>query len=156
MASRAVFSGLDASDHINLWVTDGTAAGTNELTPAGAYYYGLLDIGGGVSPDFTALGGRILFEGVDTSGQSNLWVTDGTSAGTTELLVGLPSTFAPDFTVIGSKALFAAVAVAGKRRDLWVTDGTAKGSSDLTSASPTAPNPSDLTVLGNKALFRRK
>ena len=45
MTSRAVFSGLDASDHINLWVTDGTAAGTSELTPAGAYYYGLLDLG---------------------------------------------------------------------------------------------------------------
>ncbi len=46
MTSRAVFSGLDASDHINLWVTDGTAAGTSELTPAGAYYYGLLDLDG--------------------------------------------------------------------------------------------------------------
>ena len=44
MTSRAVFSGLDARDHINLWVTDGTAAGTSELTPAGAYYYGLLDL----------------------------------------------------------------------------------------------------------------
>jgi ELWxxDGT repeat protein len=75
MTSRAVFSGYDASDHINLWVTDGTAAGTSEITPAGAYYYGLLDVDGG--PDFTALGTRILFEGVDTSGRYKLWVTDG-------------------------------------------------------------------------------
>ena len=85
MTSRAVFSGYDASDHINLWVTDGTAAGTSELTPAGAYYYGLLDLG--VSPDFTALGGRLLFLGVDSSGHDSLWVTDGTSAGTSELSV---------------------------------------------------------------------
>jgi ELWxxDGT repeat protein len=141
MTSRAVFSGLDASDHFNLWVTDGTAAGTSELTPAGAYYYGL-DASG-----FTALGTRILFEGVDASGGYKPWVTDGTSAGTSELPVGLftPSSLAPDFTVIGSKALFAG-AGAGNRGDLWVTDGTANGTSDLTAASQTALNPGDLTV----------
>jgi hypothetical protein len=145
MTSRAVFSGLDASDHINLWVTDGTVAGTSELTPAGAYYYGLLDLGNGNSPDFTALGGRILFLGVDTSGRYTLWVTDGTSAWTSELSVDFSGL--PDFTVIGSKALL------GNGGDLWVTDGTAAGTTDLTAAFPTGPNLSDLTVLGDKALF---
>ena len=85
MTSRAVFSGYDASGYINLWVTDGTAAGTSELSPAGAYHYGLLETDGG--PDFTDLDGRILFEGVDASGGYKLWVTDGTSAGTSELSV---------------------------------------------------------------------
>jgi hypothetical protein len=152
MTSRAVFSGYDASGYINLWVTDGTAAGTSEPTPAGAYHYWLLDVDGG--PDFTDLDGRILFEGVDASNGYKLWVTDGTSDGTSELPVGLltPSASAPDFTVIGSKALFAG-AGPGNRSDLWVTDGTASGTSDLTPAFPTEPLPSDLTVLDDKALF---
>ncbi len=36
MTSRAVFAGYDANGYTNLWVTDGTAAGTSELTVAGA------------------------------------------------------------------------------------------------------------------------
>src|SRR6516165_1718826 len=39
--SRVLFAGRDATGNINLWVTDGTNAGTTELTAAG---------GGGTSP----------------------------------------------------------------------------------------------------------
>jgi ELWxxDGT repeat protein len=33
-------------------------------------------------PDLTVLGGKALFDGFDINGNLNLWVTDGTSAGT--------------------------------------------------------------------------
>ena len=136
MTSRAVFSGFGASGTPNLWVTDGAAAGTSELTPAGAYEFGLLDLNPGDSPDFTALGGRILFEGVDASGHRNLWVTDGTSAGTSELTVagadsaGLFYEIDPQFTALGNKALFVG-ADATRHSNLWITDGTSAGPHEL-------------------------
>src|SRR5438445_583700 len=110
---RAVFSGKDASGGFNLWVTDGTSAGTSELTVAGAYSGGLFSSVIVGRPDFTVLGSKALFQGVDASGHANLWVTDGASAGTSELTVagassnGLFPGTNPDFAVFGSKLLFA-------------------------------------------------
>jgi len=49
-ANRVLFAGRDATGNINLWVTNGTSAGTRQLTVAGA---------GGVTPlDITAFAGR--------------------------------------------------------------------------------------------------
>lgn len=135
LGSRAVFSGTDAAGHIGLWVTDATSAGTKELIPTGAFSGGLAPV------DFTVLGARALFAGRDTSGIYNLWVTDGTSAGTTELTISgaysgglfaaLPEFDGdPGFTVFGSKALFAGIDVSG-HVDLWVSDGTSAGTSAL-------------------------
>ncbi len=39
--SKVLFSGFDASNHLGLWSSDGTAAGTFELAVAGAGSYGL-------------------------------------------------------------------------------------------------------------------
>lgn len=36
IGSTALFAGKDATGYINLWITDGTAARTSELTAAGA------------------------------------------------------------------------------------------------------------------------
>src|SRR6266567_474734 len=75
-----LFNGLDASGHAGLWVTNGTAAGTFELTGiSGAASFGTNPL------DLTAFGGEVLFNGTDASGQFGLWVTNGTAAGTHEL-----------------------------------------------------------------------
>lgn len=72
-----------------LWVTDGTAAGTTEiggLKNAGissAYSGGML----GYPPDFTLFNSGVLFQAQDKVGNLGLWVTDGTAAGTSELVV---------------------------------------------------------------------
>src|SRR5208283_1481907 len=106
--SKALF---EAGNPVSLWVTDGTSAGTSELTVAGAPSFGLFY--NGISPDFTVLGGKALFEGRDASNIPNLWVTNGTSAGTSELAVaggysgGLFSSVSnAGFTDFGSKAVF--------------------------------------------------
>jgi ELWxxDGT repeat protein len=91
LGSKAVFVGVDASVHTNLWVTDGTAAGTREISTPGAWSGGLfVNVS---SPDFTVLGSKALFAGRDTSNDVNLWVTDGTPAGTRELVVAGAGTF---------------------------------------------------------------
>ena len=76
----ALFQGTDASGQIGLWLTDGTAAGTYELT-------GITGVSAnGLSPaELTVFNGEVLFNGTGTSGQIGLWVTNGTAAGTYEL-----------------------------------------------------------------------
>jgi ELWxxDGT repeat protein len=139
--SRALFEGYDTNHHYQVWVTDGTAAGTSELNIAGTYSIGpFFDI----SADFTVLGSKVLFAGYDTSRLSNLWVTDGTATGTSELEVSSAGLSPSDITVFGSKALFD-----GESGNLWVTDGTAAGTSELKASL----GPSDITVFGSKALF---
>lgn len=131
---KAVFRGTDASGHLNLWVTDGTAAGTSELTVAGAYSGGLLyTTSAFINPDFTVLGAEVLFDGYDASGHYNLWITDGTSPGTKELPIAGASSNglfygggSPLFTVLGRKALFAGVDTS-LHVNLWVTDGSSAG-----------------------------
>src|ERR1700732_5204152 len=81
--TKAVLAGHDASGKLNLWVTDGTSAGTSELGIAGVASGGLFTFG---NPDFTSFGGEVLFAGEDSAGHVNLWVTDGTLHGTVELV----------------------------------------------------------------------
>jgi ELWxxDGT repeat protein len=146
---QALFVGSDATGHSTLWLTDGTSAGTREVSAA-ATLSGIVD-----QTDITVLGSKALFRGQDASNHVNLWVTDGTAAGTSELAVaganpsGLLFTGTPDFTVLGSKVLFEGN---GPGLDLWVTDGTVAGTSKLTAAGLA---PSDLTVLGNNTDLRK-
>jgi ELWxxDGT repeat protein len=63
-------------------VTDGTAAGTQELTGiAGVSRQGLNPT------DLTVVGNRVFFSGDDSSGNTGLWVTNGTAQGTHEISV---------------------------------------------------------------------
>jgi len=107
--TKAVIAGYDSSGHYNLWVTDGTPTGTSELLPVGAAPSGLLTNG---YPDFTVLGGTVLFNGMASSGIGSICVTDGTSSGTSELATSpLNNLFrfafqGPDFAVLGNNAVF--------------------------------------------------
>jgi hypothetical protein len=102
-----LFAGLDANNLNGLWVTDGTGAGTTELDVSGAatsgqgFFAGLSPVG------LTVFGNEVLFGGVDASGNSGLWVTDGTGPGTTELNASgaSPSGLFPfGFAVLGNSA----------------------------------------------------
>lgn len=156
---HALFAGLGAHG-TGLWVTDGTSAGTYELSVAGAQtspspnHFGPF----GLQPAaMQVFGSQVLFGGDDTSGGYGLWITDGTSAGTTELVGGV-SAFghgaAWNVTVLGNKAVFDTFDPSGKYV-LGVTDGTAAGTTLLpvAGASATAFNPSALAVAGNKVVF---
>src|SRR6516225_5243471 len=72
-----LFEGTDASGHAGLWETNGTAAGTYELTGV---------VNGVSNPaDFVAFNGEVLFQGQDTSLLNGIWETNGTAAGTSEI-----------------------------------------------------------------------
>lgn len=126
-----VFTASDAASGTELWVTDGTDAGTfllKDVKPGaqGSLYNGY---------EFFALGdGRALFHAADASGDK-VWVTDGTDAGTLLLKDILPGvaggSYIPgnpfSFSALGDGRVvfFATDAVHG--REVWVTDGTAAG-----------------------------
>jgi ELWxxDGT repeat protein len=167
-----VFEGLDANNGIGpnqfgLWVTDGTAAGTHEITGISNVYSGAGGLFGGPNggvaapPDFTVLHNEVLFNGVDAAAKNGLWVTDGTAAGTHELAVisgANASGVDPfDLTVFNHEVLFNGNDSSGDRdRGLWVTDGTAASTHELTGisgANAAGVNPSDLTVFKGKILF---
>ena len=139
-----LFAGTDSSQspHTNLWVSDGTTAGTALLPVSGAAG-SLLSVsknssGGYVAaPDFTVFGSQVLFAGYDAAGNLGLWTTDGTAAHTHEIAVaGASATgIAPsDFTVLGNKVVFDGTDAAGNS-GLWVTDGTSAGTTKILSAS---------------------
>jgi ELWxxDGT repeat protein len=154
--SVVLFAGYDANGNNGLWVTDGTASGTHELSPIAGAYGGTA----GIFPSFiTAFGGTALFQGEDTGGAHGLWVTDGTAAGTHEL-TGIAGTFYSGLdplglTVFNGKALFWGVNTAGNN-GLWVTDGTAAGTHQLTGISGAAMQgvaPLGMTVFNGTVLF---
>ena len=155
---QVLFNGLDSGGQRGLWETDGTVAGTHELTGiAGASTTGI-----GLYPsDLTVLNSHVLFVGVDSSGHTGLWTTDGTAAGTHELTAiagaqtkgsGLDPS---DLTSYNGEVLFSGVDSGGKS-GLWTTDGTAAGTHELTgvaAASSAGLAPSNLTTIATRPVL---
>ena len=172
MARKIVmYSGPDlvGSGGSTLWLTDGTAAGTFQMSSvAGAFF-------GDVNPSYiTAYNGVTLFEGVDSSDKFGLWVTDGSAGGTVELggigsagITGAnPDGLAPSYMqVYNGKVLFQGEAgLAGSETPgLWVSDGSVAGTFELGGAFNAGisgvysggflPGNPDFTLFNGKVLF---
>jgi ELWxxDGT repeat protein len=140
LGNEAVFRGVDTSGLQRLWVSDGRAAGTHELS------------GIAVIPDFiTPLGARAFFDGVvETSNHQDLWVTDGTAAGTHPITASgaSPGGLGPSsFVAFNDEVLFKGVDANGSQ-GLWVTDGTTAGTHELTGINGAYLGASGLDPLG--------
>ena len=123
---QVLFNGTDLAGLPELWKTNGTAVGTSELTlPAGA---GAATTGLNPS-DLTVFHNEVFFNGDNSRSTSHavsgLWVTNGTVAGASELVLGGASGLNPyDMTVFGADMLFGGTNATGQV-GLWETDGTA-------------------------------
>jgi ELWxxDGT repeat protein len=142
--NEVLFGGIDAGGKQGLWVTDGTTAGTHEIT-------------GGVTPhDLTVFDHAVLFAGGNRAHEVGLWVTDGSTAGTHEITVnGAYSTGVHpfDLTVFNNKVLFEGVDAAGINA-LWLYNGqTVSEITGITGALPSGLNASELTAFNNEVLF---
>ena len=129
-STKVVLNGMDAHFTNQLWVTDGSSAGTHELTNI-TYYYNSLN-----PTNITAFDNSAVFKGQNGSGVYGLWVTDGTQTGTHELQ-NIPnaasSGISPgDITAYGHRALFDGIDASGNN-EIWITDGTATNTKELTS-----------------------
>ena len=74
----------------------------------------------------TVVGNDVWFEGKDANGNVGLWETDGTAAGTNELVQGL---IASNMTAYGNAVYFT-----GTDGGLWKTDGTPGGTIEIAGA----------------------
>jgi ELWxxDGT repeat protein len=77
-----LFAGTDADGIRGLWVTDGTAAGTYEITGiVGAFAGGIFGGSTGFVPDFTSFNGAVVFSGSDSAGKPGLFLANGSPPG---------------------------------------------------------------------------
>src|SRR6266851_1483413 len=155
MTTKILFRANDGTHGDELWVTDGTAAGTALLDD-------IIPGSGGSGPAYiTVLGnGKAVFAANDGTHGTELWVTDGTAAGTVlldDIYPGSSPSYPRYIIAIGNgKALFEAND-GTHGRELWVTDGTAAGTALVDDINPGAVGsvPRYITSLGNgKAVFR--
>lgn len=140
-----------------LWVTDGTAAGTHlvkDIRPG--------PIGNGVGliatgrPSFNVLNDKIYFLADDSTHGRELWVSDGTDAGTRmvkDINPGTADAIPMYMTAFNNKILFSAFQ--GNANELWITDGTEAGTTMLKDINPGsgASDPANFTVYNGKAYF---
>ncbi|MEO7793821.1 MAG: hypothetical protein ABIV06_03545 [Thermoanaerobaculia bacterium] len=120
-----------------LWVTDGSTAGTRILRPLGAY----------AQPSNPQKAGSAVYFLSRTPTGSNLWTTDGTESGSLSLTnFDDPTSRVPSFDVGESRTYFLVLsATAGQ--ELWSTEGTPASTHAATSIGYHEPFGSDYNVL---------
>ncbi len=128
----------------NLWVTDGTPEGTNQLMTFSSTSFGS-------EPGYGCLEGKILFTGT-VNGVSSLWTSDGTVPGT----IPIQNMCCPTgFTNFGGFTYFI------NSNQLWKTNGLEFGTTQVSTPGsdnfsiPVSSSPM-LAVHGNKLYFAGK
>jgi ELWxxDGT repeat protein len=121
-----IFSAQDGGSGRELWSSDGTADGTHLIK----------DISPGAGPSassnprrLTVVGSRIFFAADDGTSGSELWMTDGTTAGTQlvkDIFPGRAGSDPQALSAAGTRLAFVALDPA-RGRELHVSDGTAAG-----------------------------
>lgn len=136
-----------------LWVSDGTSAGTRRVKALGMN-------GRGWPGPLTALGDSVLFWRDDPARGWGLWRSDGTEEGTVlvKALYPAPSQFplrAPLFALPDGKRVVFSASDGVSGMELWWSDGTAEGTflfADVASG-PGSSNPDSFAVLGSTLYF---
>ncbi|MDX2212194.1 MAG: hypothetical protein SFY66_02785 [Oculatellaceae cyanobacterium bins.114] len=166
----------------NLWVTDGTTTGTQQLIGGNdilfpkpftefqdKLYFSDMTAVGVIDPTSNAIlwskpignpkfptefGGRLYFSGTDSLYGEELWVSDGTAAGTQLVKDISSSSSSPsNFTVVGDKLYFSANDD-DHGRELWVSDGTVDGTQLVKDINPSGHSfPLAFAELGGKLYF---
>jgi ELWxxDGT repeat protein len=135
-----LFVGRDDAHGTEVWITDGTGAGTHLLAdvcpgPCSGYRFQV-----GRETVLGMAAGRTWFlafphDGDQNSVDDEIWVTDGTPAGTHRALGHVPG----DLGFLGDLALYG---ISGPNRDtaeLWATNGTPAGTRQVTVLQRAAP-----------------
>lgn len=155
-----------ASDGVNgqeLWISDGTDAGTrmvkNIHPSASAGTTGAYLINNNNTPLSAFLNGKFYFNGNNTANGPELWVTDGTTAGTNlvkESISGGNGVLVEDMIVYNDKIYYIGRSVVDGT-ELWVSDGTAAGTKLVKEIGPSSLSGVDisanLTVYANRIWF---
>ena len=147
------FQADDGIHGMELWKSDGTAAGTVMVKDI----YSGSD--SGISyPDITAIGNTIYFSANDGTHGIELWKTDGTATGTVMVKdIRTPGYSWVDYiTAVGNTLFF--TADVGSGHELWTSDGTASGTYKVKEINPSGHAVGGnvvpwLTAVGNTVFF---
>lgn len=124
-----------------LWISDGTTAGTQKLSDA-------------ADPQWmTTFGERVLFAASDAANGRELWTSDGTTSGTQvlrDIAVGSASSNPRGFAAAGDRAWFFA-----NGDELWTTDGTANGTTLVKDLGVDPNSLGGLTPIGSRHVYFR-
>ncbi len=148
-----LFSGSNGVDEAELWISDGTDAGTFMVKDIE-----FTDTQGGSYPEgYITLGSKAFFWAYDTTHGYELWISDGTEAGTNivkDIWPGTGPSNPQDFATFKGKMYFKAIDYDASRYLMHVTDGTEAGTKLLLDKdSNQVISPNYLTVLEDKLLF---
>ena len=148
---KAYFSANDGVNGYELWVSDGTDAGTQVLKDiyAGA--------GSSAPTGLKCVNGKLVFSATSATGGQEPWVSDGTSAGTVQLVDIYPGgggSAPTGFYSYNGKVFFRAQDNANGN-ELWMTDGTTAGTVLLKNINPGSgsSSPQNFTGMGGKVYF---
>ena len=115
------FSAYNATNGMELWKSDGTAAGTQLVKDI---YTGTTS---GQPAGFCKIGNDVIFKASSESNPGKLWKTDGTEVGTTQIPITEPFFFVNnDMAKLGNKIIFFAHNTVDGFEP-YVSDGTAAG-----------------------------
>lgn len=162
---KVVYAADDYSSGRELWISDGTKAGTTllkDINPKGdanpVNPNRFIDnVPSSEADDFVVLSNKALFVADDGEHGYELWATDGTPAGTIllkDILAGTAGAQPADLTRVEDLVFFSADnGISG--RELWRTDGTVSGTFIIKDINVGAigSNPAELTSLGDKLIF---
>lgn len=150
-SSRLFFQAADAAHGEELWVSDGTTAGTRLLK----------DLTPGVEDSYlehmTVLGERLVFfralyDANTSTPSSELWTSDGTTSGTVLLRAALPEVEATsEELTLGGALLFFTQDANGVA--LWRTDGTKAGTVRLKAVGSANTSMYSTRLSGGRAFF---
>ncbi len=167
--NKLYFSNIAASTGFELWFTDGTTNGTTifkDINP------GTASSGAIILPDLSALlsggsgdihtslfNGKIFFIANDGTHGTELWITDGTDAGTQmvkDINPGADSSIGGNISwFYTSTALYFAATDGSTGNELYKTDGTTAGTSMVEDINPgsASSNPMFLFMYVNSHIF---
>ena len=129
--ATAFFRGITVDHGNEIWKTDGTAAGSVEVKDAETVASSVFVINGHPFFNFSHLGSRLLWD-ANVGGTAitlNPWVSDGTAAGTVQLLSLDPGN--GDLVSTSNVPLGGGLDLLASSTGLWATDGTPAGTTQL-------------------------
>ncbi len=130
-----------------LWITTGTAASTEMISPATGPLNNI--------PDIIPYKNKVYFQYNTTGNDYELWQSDGTVGGTTlfdDIYPGSTGSYPTGFTVANSKLFFMANDATGNN-NLYVSDGTVAGTIRLKAGISLFNGNADFAVLNNDIYF---
>ena len=156
VGSTLFFSGTDSAGGYSLWTYDST----RPLPPVwlrSFLSFAGEPLGGVTPPQMVAVGSRLFFSATGADG-IELWVTDGTPAGTVQVsnIAAAPGADSRPglLTAVDSSTLFFVATDGTSGRELWRSNGTAAGTRRVIDINLTGDSqPLDLTVVGSRLYF---